>query len=167
MTRAPPDAALCAVRLRRAVLVLARRLRPDAQRDGLSTAKLSVVGQLYRAGAMTPTDLATREGVKLPTLTRLLAELESDGWLAREAHASDGRRTLLRLTASGRKRLIASAQAKDAPLGNVLATALDDDDRRALLQACALLERIGEALADRSQDALPVAAKEARRGNRP
>jgi DNA-binding MarR family transcriptional regulator len=146
MTKATPDAFQCAVRLRRAVLVLARRLRPALQRDGISAAKLSVIGQLYRDGPMSPTELAAREGVKLPSLTRLVAELEGDGWLAREAHASDGRRSLLALTALGKKRLVAGAQAADAPLAGVIAATVNADDRRALLQACALLERIGAAL---------------------
>lgn len=146
MSKAATGTAQCALRLRRAVLVLARRLRPALQRDGISAAKLSVIGQLFRAGPMTPTELAAREGVKLPSLTRLVAELESDGWLAREAHASDGRRSLLALTASGRKRLVAGAQAADAPLTGVIATHISAEERRILLQACALLERIGEAL---------------------
>jgi len=146
MARTAPDAAQCAVRLRRAVLVLARRLRPALRSDGISAAKLSVIGQLYREGPMTPTELAAREGVKLPSLTRLVAELEDDGWLAREAHASDGRRWLLGLTALGKKRLVAGAQAADAPLAEIIANSTSAEDRRLLLQACALLERLGEAL---------------------
>jgi DNA-binding MarR family transcriptional regulator len=151
MTKANPDAAQCAVRLRRSVLVLARRLRPSMQGDGISAAKLSVIGRLYRGGPMSPTELAAREGVKLPSLTRLVAELEGDGWLAREAHASDGRRSLLRLTPFGRKRLVAAAQAADAPLANAIATAISADERRVLLQACALLEKIGDAMTNRAE----------------
>jgi len=154
MTKTSPDAARCAVQLRRAVLVLARRLRPSLHGDGISAAKLSVIGQLYRAGPMTPTELAAREGVKLPSLTRLVAELEADGWLARKAHASDGRRSLLALTAIGRKRLVAAAQASDAPLADAIAATISVEERRVLLQACTLLERIGEALGGRAEKAL-------------
>src|SRR4249919_19663 len=158
MTRTSSETTQCAVRLRRAVLMLARRLRPRLQGEGVSTAKLSVIGQLYRAGPMTPTELAAREGVKLPSLTRLVAELESDGWLAREAHASDGRRWLLGLTALGRKRLVTAAQAEDSPLAEIIATTLSADDRRVLLRACALLEGIGEILGGHAASAIPVAA---------
>src|SRR4249919_544070 len=152
MTRTSSETTQCAVRLRRAVLMLARRLRPRLQGEGVSTAKLSVIGQLYRAGPMTPTELAAREGVKLPSLTRLVAELESDGWLAREAHASDGRRWLLGLTALGRKRLVAAAQAADAPLADAVAATVSVDDRLVLLQACALLEKISDALVGHAGD---------------
>jgi DNA-binding MarR family transcriptional regulator len=154
MTKTNPDAARCAVQLRRAVLVLARRLRPSLQHDGISAAKLSVIGQLYRAGPMTPTELATREGVKLPSLTRLIAELEGDDWLARKAHASDGRRSLLGLTALGRNRLVAAAQASDTPLADAIAATVSADERRVLLQACALLERIGESLGGHVENVL-------------
>jgi len=154
MTKTTNEAAGCAVRLRRTVLVLARRLRPALQHDGISTAKLSVIGQLYRHGPMTPTELAAREGVKLPSLTRLVAELEGDGWLVRKAHASDGRRSLLGLTALGRKRLVAAAQASDAPLADAIATTISADERLVLLQACALLDRIGEALGGHAGNAM-------------
>lgn len=159
MTNATIDAASCAVRLRRAVLVLARRLRPALQRDGISAAKLSVIGQLHRNGPMSPTELAEREGVKLPSLTRLVAELEGDGWLVRKADASDGRRSLLGLTSSGRKRLVSAAQASDAPLADAIATIVGVDERLVLQQACALLERIGEVMDGHARNASPVAAR--------
>jgi DNA-binding MarR family transcriptional regulator len=136
------------------------------QPDGISAAKLSAIGQLYRAGPMTPTELAAREGVKLPSLTRLVAELEEDGWLAREAHASDGRRSLLALTALGKRRLIAGAQAVDAPLTEVIATSVSADDRRVLLRACALLEKIGESLGGHVENVSIVAVRKAQTKSR-
>src|SRR5207342_388451 len=142
MTRTSSETTQCAVRLRRAVLMLARRLRPRLQGEGVSTAKLSVIGQLYRAGPMTPTALAVREGVKLPSLTRLVAELEGEGWLVREAHATDGRRSVLSLTALGKKRLVGAVQATDAPLADVIASLVRADEHLMLQQACVLLERI-------------------------
>jgi DNA-binding MarR family transcriptional regulator len=128
------------------VLVLARQLRSTIQSGGLSAAKLSTIGQLYRAGPMTPTELAMREGVRLASLTRLLSELEDDGWLSREAHPSDGRRSVLSLTPIGRKRLVAAVLAADAPLADVISSNVNPDDLRVLLQACTLLERISDAM---------------------
>lgn len=152
-TQPPPDSAHCAIRLRGAVTLLARRLRPSPQQGGLSAAKLSAIGQLYRAGAMTPTDLAAREGVKLQSLTRLLAELEEDGWIARKAHASDGRQSLLSLTRTGSKRLAAAVHAGEASLAKVIGTTLGDHERAVLLEACTLIESISEVLAAETHDA--------------
>lgn len=140
------DAARSASRLRRAVLVLARRLRLAYQGDALSPAKLSVVGQIHREGPMSPTSLAVREGVKLPSLTRMLAELERDGWLARTTDPADARRAVMSLTGAGRRRLIASTEAADAALARILARAVGADELAALDAACALLERIGDAV---------------------
>jgi DNA-binding MarR family transcriptional regulator len=141
-----PEAAQCAVRLRGAVTLLSRRLRPALQDAGLSGAKLSVVGRLYRAGPMTPTALAQCEGVMPQSLTRLLAELEAEGWLARESDAADGRRSLLRLTRSGARRLITAVQAGEASLAEVIDARLNPPQRALLLEACTLLDDIAGAL---------------------
>ena len=150
---APPAAPL-----RRAVLVLARRLRPALQGDGLTPAKLSVVGQLYRSGPLGPSQLAAREGVKMASLTRLVAALEGEGWVGRTAHPTDGRRSVLDLTARGRERLIASAQVADAALAEAIARVVDVDELPVLLQACGLLERIGDALTDPAGSSTPADA---------
>ncbi|HEY2256679.1 MAG TPA: MarR family transcriptional regulator [Variovorax sp.] len=142
----PPDAAHCAVRLRGAVTRLSRRLRPTPANGGVSVAKLSVVGLLYRAGALTPTEIAQREGVKLQSLTRLLAELEAQGWLLRHADAADGRRSLISLTRLGAKRLARAVRAGEASLAQVIADSLSAPERALLLQACTLIDGIAQAL---------------------
>lgn len=156
MTLPLADATQCAVHLRRTVSLLARRLRPNLHRDDISVAKLSVLGHLYRAGAMTPTALAAHEGVKIQSLTRLLSELESDGWLLRRPHASDGRQSVLTLTREGAGRLEAAVQVGDASLSKIIATTLSADQCAILLQASVLLEGIADALGS----ATPVAGRQ-------
>lgn len=120
MSRPGDDDLTNASRIRRAVLQLSRRIRPSLLGAGLTPLKLSLVGHLQREGPMTPTELARREGVKLPSLTRSLAELEADGWLVREADSDDGRRTLLVMTASGKRRLGGAASAADRLIAEAL-----------------------------------------------
>mgnify|MGYP001545815334 FL=1 len=144
-TKIDPGATLCATRIRRTVSHLYRRLRPSLLRDGISMAKLNVIGQIYRAGTITPTELAAREGVKIQTLTRLLAELEAEGWLSRVPHASDGRQSVLSMTAPGKKRLAAAFRDSDASLARIIDASLSADERTLLLRACVLLEGLGEA----------------------
>ena len=146
MTTPLSETSQCAIHLRRAVWLLSRRLRPNLHRDDISVAKLSVLGQLYRTGSMTPTALAIHEGVKIQSLTRLLAELESDRWLVREADASDRRQSLLTLTPDGAKRLAAAVQAEDASLARIIETTLTSDECAVLLQACILIDGIADAL---------------------
>lgn len=109
-------------------------------------AKLSVVGQIFRAGRITPTELAAREGVKIQSLTRLLSELEADGWLRRLPHESDGRQFHLSITPLGRKRLAEVGRATDGPLANVIQATLQAADVDLLLRACVLLELLDESL---------------------
>lgn len=125
---------------------MCRKLRPSFQRDGVSMAKLSVIGQLNRVGPISPTELATREGVKVQTLTRMLAELESEGWLDRAPHERDGRQSLLSLTSLGKKRLAEGAQTIDASLAAIIEATLSAEDRQLLLRACALLDALDDAL---------------------
>jgi DNA-binding MarR family transcriptional regulator len=152
MTSKPFDPTACAVQLRAAVMHLSRHLRTGMQHDGLPLAMLSALGQLYRGGAMTPTELARREGVKLQSLTRLLAELEAEGWVERSVSAVDARQSLLAITPRGKKRLGAAAQGADVPLAQAIATRLNAQDQALLLRACAVLASLGDAL----QDAEPM-----------
>jgi DNA-binding MarR family transcriptional regulator len=145
MESANADAAQCATRLRTAVFFLGRWLRPNVHRSGLSAGKLSVLGQLYRFGPGTPSEIAGREGVKLQTLTRLLADLEAEGWVLREAHATDGRQSVLSITRHGLMRLANEVREREAGLASVIESALSADERARLLDACSLLDRICQA----------------------
>ncbi|EJL75171.1 transcriptional regulator [Variovorax sp. CF313] len=142
-----PDPAQCASRLRTSVALLSRQLRSgSAGPDGPSVAKLSVLGQLHRHGPCTPTALAGLERVKLQSLTRLLAELEAEGWIGRAPHPSDGRQWLLSLTAEGVRRLQALMRRREAALAEAIGATLDAGQRALLLQACGLIDGIAAAL---------------------
>jgi DNA-binding MarR family transcriptional regulator len=124
---------------------MARKLRPSLRGDGISVAKLSVIGQVHRAGALSPTELAAREGVKLQTLTRLLAELEAGGWLRRTRDQADGRRSLLTMTPRATKRLFEAARDTSDRLTQLIELHLSVPERSQLLASCALLERLDAA----------------------
>ena len=146
MTKSQPDVQACAAHLRRAVTALSRPLRPKLQAEGIGAAKLSVIGQLRLVGPMTPTELATREGVKLQSLTRLLAELEAESWVKRKPHATDGRQSVLTLTKSGLALLGSAAQRVEISLAQVIASELTSAECAQLQSACVLLERIAQAI---------------------
>jgi DNA-binding MarR family transcriptional regulator len=78
-----------------AVIRLARQLRfrrPDSpvslsQLSQLS--QLSALSTLAKEGPMTPGALATRERVRPPSMTRVIASLAELGFVARDAHPAD------------------------------------------------------------------------------
>ena len=136
----------CAHRLRRVVSLLARPLRPKLQAEGITAAKLSVIGQLRFVGLMTATELAVREGVRIQSLTRLLAELEESEWITRGAHPTDGRQIVLSLSPSGMALLKRAGEQVDASLAQVIAEQLTVEEQAQLLAACVLLERLAKSL---------------------
>lgn len=154
------DPAHVAIRLRAAVSHLGRQLRSGMPEQALGSAALGVLSQLYRGGALTPTQLARREGVRPQTLTRLLAELEAAGHVARRPHAHDGRQTLLTLAPRGARLLAAEAQRREASLAAALAEQLGPRERAALVKACALIDRLADAMAaERIETAAAAASK--------
>jgi DNA-binding MarR family transcriptional regulator len=134
------------------VYQLARKLRPTLRHEGIGAATLSVIGQIHRAGRLTPSELADREGVKIQSLTRLLNELESLDWIQRERDPRDRRRSWLSLTRTGHRTLVMAATEHDPRLAELIAALLDGEERELLMRACVLLERLDKALAHATSD---------------
>jgi DNA-binding MarR family transcriptional regulator len=149
----------CALRLRASVSQLTRQLRAALPADAISVAKLSVLALLHRLGPLTPSELARRERVRLQSLTRLLAELEAEGWLRRETHPADGRQSLLSLTKPGVKMLTADVHRREASLVDAIGATLSATERAQLLRACALIDRVADAVAGEPLDAAPKSGR--------
>ena len=148
MSTAPaPDPRHGALRLRASVSQLTRRLRAALPPDAIGVAKLSVLAALHRLGPVTPSELARHERVKLQSLTRLLAELEAEGWLRREPHPLDGRQSLLSLAKPGGRALMTDVHRREASLVDAIAATLSPTEQAQLLRACALIDRVADAVA--------------------
>jgi len=131
-----------AVRLRLAITRTSRRLRQEAG-TGLSPTLSAALATVDRHGPLTPSELAQRERVRRPTVTRLAGRLEEMGLLARAADPGDRRSSLLSVTPEGRALLETMRDRKDAYLASRLA-GLDPGERAALDRAAAILERLLE-----------------------
>lgn len=142
MTSVTETDAELAVRLRLAVMRLARRLRTQALGE-VSASQLSALSTLDRRGPMTLGDLSAVERVKPPTLTRIVASLEDLGLVARRVDAADRRVARVEVTARGRRLLDDSRHRSDEYVAERLAS-LDPDERDALARAADALERLLE-----------------------
>jgi DNA-binding MarR family transcriptional regulator len=129
-----------ATRLRLDISRMARRLRQEAG-AGLSPSQTAALVTIERHGPLTPSELATRERVQRPTVTRVVARLEEAGYVERAADPTDGRSCLVSVSASGRELLGAIRGRKDAYLARRLES-LDVADRAALDRAAEVLERM-------------------------
>ena len=127
-----------ATRLRLAIARSARRLRQEAGTD-LSPSLSAALATIERFGPMTPTELAARERVQRPTVTRVVCRLEERGLVTRAPDPADGRSALITVTPAGRQVLEEIRTRKDAFLSERV-EALTPEDRATLERAAALLE---------------------------
>ena len=128
-----------ALRLHAAAIHLLRRLRQEDAALGISPSRASALSVLAFGGARTLGELAAAEQVTAPTMSRLVAALEADGLVAREADPADGRVVRLRATAAG-LRLIERGRARRTARLAARLEALAPAERTALERAVALLE---------------------------
>jgi DNA-binding MarR family transcriptional regulator len=92
---------------------------------------------------MTPGQLAAVEFVQPQSLTRMLAELESDDLVVRRAHPRDGRQYLEEITKAGRAALMVDLESRDPWLDRAM-DALTPAERELLGIAARLMERMAE-----------------------
>jgi DNA-binding MarR family transcriptional regulator len=132
-----------AAETRRAVIGLARRLRAERPANALSSNKLSVLGHLYRNGPSTPTRIAAAEHQQPQSLTRVFAELEAEGLIARRPSELDRRASVLDLTDVGRDLLTRDMAARDRWLATAMET-LNETEIQVIGLAAALLAELAE-----------------------
>lgn len=127
-------------RLRLATARLARRLRQQAG-TGLTPSQASALMSIDKHGPLTLGQLARIEQIAPPTTTGIVAKLEDDGLVRREAAANDRRSVMVEATAEGRRRLDHSRRRRSAWLAERLAT-FDADQRSDLAAALRVLEAL-------------------------
>jgi DNA-binding MarR family transcriptional regulator len=97
------DAYMLAEALHRAAIGLLRGIKTADQETGLSPPRLSALSVLVFGGPQSLASLAKAEGVKPPTMSKLVAELEHEGFVEKSADPADGRGLVIAATAQGKK----------------------------------------------------------------
>jgi DNA-binding MarR family transcriptional regulator len=128
-----------AAHLRVAIARTARRLRQEA--SALSPSMQAGLATVDRHGPLTPSEFADRERIKRPTATRLIANLEAEGLVARTPDPLDGRSSLISVTPEGAALLEQVRTRKDAFLAERLRR-LSPEDRATLDRAAGILEEL-------------------------
>lgn len=130
-----------ASRLRVAVVRLNRRLRAQSSDSVITLSQISALSCLHKAGSMTPGELATREGVQPPSMTRVIAALEELGLVSRHAHPTDGRQAIVELTTAGHAKIEEEVSERERWLDQQLAD-LTAEERAELSHAAEVIDRI-------------------------
>jgi DNA-binding MarR family transcriptional regulator len=131
------------IRLRNACLRVSRRLRTSGDPEGLTATQSSALTTLVREGPRRAGDLAEAEALNPTMLSRVLAQLERRGLVAREPDPEDGRATVARATAEGR-RLVERLRARRAAMLLGWLKDLTDAERASLMAALPALEVLAE-----------------------
>lgn len=128
-------------KLRLAVVRLNRRLRAQRTTATVSLTQISALSCLHKCGPLTPGELAAKEGVQPPSMTRVIAALEDIGYVSRRPHPSDGRQAIVALTETGLVYIKGEITAREAWLDERL-NELDDEERAILDRAAEIIDRM-------------------------
>ncbi len=127
--------------LHSAAIHLLRKLRREDEASGLSGPRLSALSVVVFAGPVTMGGLASAEQVRPPTISRLVKDLEQQGLVTRKPDPNDERVLKVTATVKGRRLLQEGRARRISKLATELAR-LPAEDRRHLLRAAGLLERL-------------------------
>jgi DNA-binding MarR family transcriptional regulator len=154
--------------LHRSALHLLRLLRRADEASGLSPARLSALSVLVFGGPTTLGALAAADGVSAPTMSRLVAELERDGYLRRRVDPADARTAHIGATAKAERLLHAGRARRLRALSAALGT-LSAAQRHSIARALGPLATLNAALAAPPVETSGIASRVtqiARRGRR-
>jgi DNA-binding MarR family transcriptional regulator len=127
-------------RLFLAVAQLTRRLRREAP-TALSHGSIVALGTVSREGPLRLGDLAAAEGVRAPTMSRIVDGLVDEGLVERIPDPADGRACLVRATPAGEAELRGARSARSQILA-VRVASLPPDLRAQLFDALPALEAL-------------------------
>src|SRR4051794_19280652 len=117
---APLDGAAAVSALRPGVMRLSRRLKHQRVDETLSPTEMSVLGTLAQCGSATPGELARKEHVQLPSMTRIVALLEAKGLVRLEPHQEDRRQKVVSQTERAEAMLEESRRKRNSWLAELV-----------------------------------------------
>ncbi|GEK21478.1 MarR family winged helix-turn-helix transcriptional regulator [Cellulomonas xylanilytica] len=127
--------------LRIAIGRASRRIRAERGEAGLTDPQFVVLAWLTKEGPLTPGQLAERERIQPPSMTRTVNGLLELGLVAKAEHPTDGRQVVVSLTDAGAEEVTETRRRRDAWLAERL-TQMTKDERTLLVDAAELLRRI-------------------------
>jgi DNA-binding MarR family transcriptional regulator len=140
----PVDLEQLASELNSVAIHLLRRIRTADASLGVTPARLSALSVIVFGGPLSMTDLASAEQVAPPTMSKLVAALEHDGFVRREPDPRDGRAVRLIATRSGQRLMQRGRRLRIGRLTAELGT-LSPADQAVLQRAAHILRALESA----------------------
>ncbi len=123
-----------------------RQLRQMQAEGDLSLPEASALKRLDRSGPSSVTELAKAEQISVQSMGTTLGALEARGFVERNPHPSDGRRSVLSITKAGLRVLGDKHNARAEQLAQALSRGFSPGELRQLMVAAPLIERLAQSL---------------------
>ena len=133
-----PD--ILAIDLRTAVMRTSRRLRIEATGDVITPGQYTVLAHLDTE-PQTLRQLAEREHVQAPSMTRIVNALTEQGFVSRSPDPADGRQIQIAISPAGEEVLAEARSQRTAWLAQRVA-GLSDEDRLILSRAAHIMQEM-------------------------
>ncbi|MYV56916.1 MarR family transcriptional regulator [Streptomyces sp. SID3212] len=140
--RLSPSAVQASQEVRMVIGRLRRRILNAAEAEDITFGQASVLSRLSDRPGVTASELAAAEGVRHQSMTSTVASLAALGLVVRRPDPEDGRRLLIALTPEGHRRVEEGRQARQEWLATELQERCTEEERRAVIGAMAVLERL-------------------------
>jgi len=141
MSRPKIDPQQTADQLHSSAIHLLRKLRVHDDASGLTARRLSALSVIVFGGPITMTALAEAEQVQLPTISRLVKDLEWEKLVERIADPQDKRVHRVQATAAGKQLLAEGRQRRIAALAKEISQ-LTLSEAQALAAVIPILQRL-------------------------
>lgn len=123
---------------------LRRRLRDVEVGADLTPSQTAVLTRLWKEGASSASALAGAERVRPQSMATIVTALDQRGLIERTSDPKDGRRQVVSLTKAGRGRAESDRQVREEWLARAMQERYSERERRIILDALSLLERLTE-----------------------
>jgi len=123
----------------RLVKLMRRETRNESQ---LSLTERSTMGLLYPDSRLTPSEIARIEKVTTQSMSQVINHLVELEYISRTPSDDDKRKTILRLTDTGRKRVESARQEKAEWLAQMLYQRITSQEKEILMESIDILAKI-------------------------
>ena len=123
----------------RLVKLMRRETRNESQ---LSLTERSTMGLLYPDSGLAPTEIARIEKVTTQSMSQVINHLVELEYISRTPSDDDKRKTILRLTDAGRRRVESARQEKAEWLAQMLYQRISPQEKEILMESINILAKI-------------------------
>jgi DNA-binding MarR family transcriptional regulator len=133
-------------KLPQAMLRLRARLRRESMPLDMrwTWSQISTLNRIAEEGPSTVSSLAAAEHVRPQSMAETVATLREEGLITGKPDPADGRKMLMSITAAGRKVISNIRPIREAWLESAIDRHLTSADRRTLLTAAQIMERLAD-----------------------